>query len=192
MALDELTNKLYSAVKGIKNFIIFEQERPGINGRRFTLYKFRTMYNGSEDMQSQLAMERGKDRFGHIANDPRVIPIIGNFMRKTRLDELPQIYNIIRGDMVLFGPRPIHLYDYNEITIEQRELRELFNPGLIPINLFADYLIIHSAEDLRASDHRYNAQRLVDPLTPLKYIMLLFAAPIRYMKTLYNSSHPIP
>lgn len=191
MSLAELTNKFYTAAKRFKSYVIFEQERIGIEGRPFTIYKFRTMRRGSEGLYAKISEENGTDRFGHIANDPRVIPVIGPFLRFARLDEMPNFYNLFKGDMALVGPRPIPYCEHESLPAEQRALRERFKPGIIPINLFADFLKIHSAEDLRASDHRYNIQRLNDPLTPLRYFISALAVPIRYMKTLYNTPQPL-
>jgi lipopolysaccharide/colanic/teichoic acid biosynthesis glycosyltransferase len=67
----------------------------GLFGRNFTIYKFRTMVSNAEASGPQLATQ----------NDPRITPL-GNFMRKTRLDELPQLWNVLKGDMSLVGPRP--------------------------------------------------------------------------------------
>jgi exopolysaccharide biosynthesis polyprenyl glycosylphosphotransferase len=80
------------AVKRTTGPVIFRQQRPGEFGRRFTIYKFRTMRT---DVEPGLAEE----------NDPRITPI-GRIMRRTRLDELPQLWNVLKGDMSIVGPRP--------------------------------------------------------------------------------------
>ena len=76
--------------------VLFRQERVGLGGGSFTLYKFRTMINDAEKHVGPVWASR---------NDERVTPI-GRALRKTRVDELPQLYNILRGDMSLVGPRP--------------------------------------------------------------------------------------
>lgn len=86
--------------------IFFAQARTGRGGRRFKLYKFRTMVNGAAELKSQLLDRNqlsGPDF--KIANDPRVTRL-GAILRKTSLDEIPQILNILKGDMSLVGPRP--------------------------------------------------------------------------------------
>lgn len=77
------------------NSILFRQERVGLDGKTFTLYKFRTMRPDAEKNGPQFSVE----------GDPRVTRV-GRFLRKTHLDELPQLWNIIKGDMALVGPRP--------------------------------------------------------------------------------------
>lgn len=86
--------------------IFFRQERTGANGRKFTMLKFRTMVQNAVELKSQLAGDAastGPDF--KMRNDPRVT-WVGALLRKTSLDELPQIWNVVRGDMSLVGPRP--------------------------------------------------------------------------------------
>jgi len=86
--------------------LFFKQERNGMNGRKFTLLKFRSMVVGAEKMQEELlALNEMDGPVFKIKNDPR-ITIIGKFLRKTSLDELPQLINVFKGDMSLVGPRP--------------------------------------------------------------------------------------
>jgi exopolysaccharide biosynthesis polyprenyl glycosylphosphotransferase len=80
--------------------VVFRQERVGLNGRQFTMYKFRTMYKGAEDDTGPVWTS---------LNDPRITPL-GKFLRLTRLDELPQLVNVIRNDMSIVGPRPERPY----------------------------------------------------------------------------------
>ena len=86
--------------------LFFEQERNGMNGRKFTLLKFRSMVIGAEKMQEELlALNEMNGPVFKIRNDPRMTKI-GKFLRKTSLDELPQLINVLKGDMSLVGPRP--------------------------------------------------------------------------------------
>jgi exopolysaccharide biosynthesis polyprenyl glycosylphosphotransferase len=86
--------------------VLFRQQRVGENGRLFAMYKFRSMIHGADEMLEQI-VERTED--GRVlfkkANDPRVTRV-GRFLRHTSLDELPQVFNVIKGDMSLVGPRP--------------------------------------------------------------------------------------
>lgn len=85
---------------------LFRQERVGKHGRRFTMYKFRSMVIGADKMQAKLAHLNEMDGpVFKIENDPRFTRL-GKFLRKTSLDELPQLFNVFRGDMSLVGPRP--------------------------------------------------------------------------------------
>ena len=86
--------------------VLFCQERVGLNGRRFTLYKFRTMVADAEKMKDQLEQFNEADGpVFKIKNDPRITPI-GRFLRKTSMDELPQLWNVLKGEMSIVGPRP--------------------------------------------------------------------------------------
>lgn len=86
--------------------VLYRQKRIGLNGRSFTLYKFRSMYKGSHERLSEL-MERNeiKGPVFKIKNDPRVTAF-GKFLRKTSMDELPQFFNVFMGQMSIVGPRP--------------------------------------------------------------------------------------
>ncbi len=87
--------------------VFFKQVRSGLNGRRFTLYKFRTMTSDAEDRLEELRrLNEADGPVFKIRKDPRIIPLIGSFLRKHALDELPQLINIVKGEMSLVGPRP--------------------------------------------------------------------------------------
>jgi exopolysaccharide biosynthesis polyprenyl glycosylphosphotransferase len=109
---------------------LFIQERVGLNKRRFRLYKFRTM---TVDAEKQLAtLEHLNEVSGpafKIKNDPRVTKI-GKFLRKTSLDELPQLVNVLMGDMSLVGPRPLPVRDYNGFSHDWQRRRFSVLPGL--------------------------------------------------------------
>jgi exopolysaccharide biosynthesis polyprenyl glycosylphosphotransferase len=86
--------------------VLFSQTRCGLNGRRFTLYKFRTMVEGAEERMHEVEHLNEMDGpVFKVARDPRVTPV-GRLLRKFSLDELPQLWNVLRGDMSLVGPRP--------------------------------------------------------------------------------------
>ena len=85
---------------------VFMQERVGLRGRRFRFYKFRSMANGADGMKAQLRhLSEVDGPVFKLAADPRVTRV-GTFLRRTSLDELPQLINVIRGDMSIVGPRP--------------------------------------------------------------------------------------
>jgi exopolysaccharide biosynthesis polyprenyl glycosylphosphotransferase len=86
--------------------VFFLQKRMGLNGRRFLCYKFRTMVVNAEQLKESLMSQNEQEGpVFKIKNDPRVTSI-GRFLRKTSLDELPQLINVLKGDMSLVGPRP--------------------------------------------------------------------------------------
>ncbi|VSH39730.1 galactosyl transferase CpsE [Streptococcus pneumoniae] len=108
---------------------IFSQTRVGKNGRHFTFYKFRSMRVDAEAIKEQL-MDQNTMQGGmfKIDNDPRVTKI-GKFIRKTSLDELPQFWNVLIGDMSLVGTRPPTVDEYEKYTPEQKR-RLSFKPGI--------------------------------------------------------------
>ena len=87
--------------------VFFSQTRIGLHGRPFKMYKFRSMVTNAEELKKKLAEENGQsDRFiFKMKDDPRITKI-GHFIRKTSLDEFPQFFNVLKGDMSLVGPRP--------------------------------------------------------------------------------------
>ncbi len=109
--------------------VIFCQERNGLNGEPFKMYKFRTMVPNADALRS--AMEQYNELDGpafKMKRDPRVTKI-GAFLRKTSIDELPQLVNILRGEMSLVGPRPLPTYETAKCTAYQKQ-RLLVKPGL--------------------------------------------------------------
>lgn len=113
-----------------KGPVFFKQERLGLNGRKFYLYKFRTMVPDAENLLQKLKHLNESDGPAFkIENDPRIIPFIGKILRKTSLDELPQLINIIKGEMSLVGPRPPIPSEVEQYDIWQRR-RLSMKPGL--------------------------------------------------------------
>jgi exopolysaccharide biosynthesis polyprenyl glycosylphosphotransferase len=87
--------------------VLFKQERCGLNGRRFVLYKFRTMTVDAESEKNKLKNINEAERpVFKVKNDPRIIPVIGTLLRRAGFDEMPQLINVLKGEMSLVGPRP--------------------------------------------------------------------------------------
>lgn len=109
--------------------VLFAQERCSLNGRRFKLYKFRTMVKDAEGKLKDLMAfnQMGGPAF-KMDNDPRVTAV-GKFLRKSSLDEFPQLYNVLRGDMSLIGPRPPLPSEVEKYDFWQRR-RLSMRPGL--------------------------------------------------------------
>lgn len=110
----------------------FAQSRVGRNGRLFKLYKFRSMKNGADRLEEMLSPEELAEysKEYKLKNDPRVSKL-GSFLRKSSLDELPQLWNIIRGDMSLVGPRPLLPSELTgNYTPEERQMLMSVAPGL--------------------------------------------------------------
>ena len=96
--------------------ILFKQERPGLNGKIFTMYKFRSMTNM-------------KNKDGKLLSDEERLPRFGKILRATSLDEIPEIFNVLKGEMSLVGPRPLlveYLPRYNEFQARRHEVK----PGI--------------------------------------------------------------
>lgn len=109
--------------------IFFIQERVGKEGEIFKIYKFRSMNIDAESKRNTLLEKNKMDGpVFKIVDDPRVTKV-GRFMRKTSLDELPQLFNILRGDMSIVGPRPLVTYETKEFNTYQN-LRHNVKPGL--------------------------------------------------------------
>ncbi|RKD23178.1 sugar transferase [Ammoniphilus oxalaticus] len=96
--------------------VFFKQDRPGLNGVPFILYKFRTMTNEC-------------DEYGKLLPDHKRLTPFGKLVRKLSLDELPQLYNVLKGEMSLVGPRPL-LMEYLPLYTERQAMRHLVRPGI--------------------------------------------------------------
>lgn len=110
--------------------VFYTQERLGMNGRRFRVYKFRTMVQNADELLKELAeMNEADGPVFKIKNDPRIIPWVGSLLRKTSLDELPQLFNVLRGEMSLVGPRPPIPKEVDEYSVWHRR-RLSMKPGM--------------------------------------------------------------
>jgi len=110
--------------------VFFTQERVGLRKRVFRMYKFRSMHEGSEQKLKEIEhLNEAEGPIFKIANDPRVTRV-GRFLRRTSLDELPQLINVLRGHMSLVGPRPMSLRDVNLFDKGTQRKRFSVRPGL--------------------------------------------------------------
>jgi len=110
--------------------ILFHQDRSGLNGRPFTLYKFRTMVSNAEQLQHELAaMNEMSGPVFKVTNDPRVTPV-GKALRKFSIDEFPQLFNVLRGEMSLVGPRPLPVDEVKRFNDPAHRRRLSVRPGL--------------------------------------------------------------
>jgi len=107
---------------------LFRAQRIGRHGKTFSMYKFRTMVDGAEERLHEYAHLNVADGMVKIPDDPRVTRI-GKWLRRSSLDELPQIFNILVGHMSLVGPRPHDVHDLSALVVEQ-DPRMAMRPGL--------------------------------------------------------------
>ncbi len=108
----------------------FGQTRVGLNKRQFRMYKFRTMTADAEQIQDQLlALNEMTGPVFKIKDDPRITPL-GRVLRKTSIDELPQLFNVLKGDMSLVGPRAMSLRDYQLFDQDWQRRRFSVKPGI--------------------------------------------------------------
>ena len=120
-----------------KGTVLFKQERPGVNGKRFFIYKFRTMYPDNdrilkEYLEKNPEAKKEWELYRKLKSyDPRVTPI-GRFLRKYSLDELPQFFNVLKGDMSVVGPRPYILKEFDEYNVPENVRKKLLSvkPGI--------------------------------------------------------------
>jgi lipopolysaccharide/colanic/teichoic acid biosynthesis glycosyltransferase len=110
--------------------ILFRQQRSGLNGRPFILYKFRTMVTNAEQLKHELAaMNEMSGPVFKVSNDPRVTRI-GRFLRKFSIDEFPQLINVLRAEMSLVGPRPLPVDEVKRFNDLAHRRRLSVKPGL--------------------------------------------------------------
>jgi exopolysaccharide biosynthesis polyprenyl glycosylphosphotransferase len=110
--------------------VFFIQERVGLNKRRFHLYKFRTMVADAEERQPEIEhLNEVSGPVFKMTNDPRLTRV-GKLLRKTSIDELPQLFNVLKGDMSLVGPRPLPVRDYQGFRQDWQRRRFSVRPGI--------------------------------------------------------------
>ncbi|HLE82237.1 MAG TPA: sugar transferase, partial [Dehalococcoidia bacterium] len=130
IALAALTVKLVSPGP-----TFFAQEREGLRGGRIRVWKVRTMVPDAEALLGRHLAENAEAReewarYVKLRNDPRVIPVVGRFLRRSSVDELPQLWSVLRGEMSLVGPRPFTEYHLVQFPQEFRDLRRQAIPGM--------------------------------------------------------------
>ncbi len=110
--------------------VFFIQERVGLNKKRFHLYKFRTMVADAEERQREIEhLNEASGPVFKMKNDPRITRV-GKLLRKTSIDELPQLFNVLKGDMSLVGPRPLPVRDYQGFHQDWQRRRFSVRPGI--------------------------------------------------------------
>ena len=151
-------NPTYGPLVGLK--------RSGFGGSVITTYKFRTMHPYSEYLQQYLYDQNGLQKGGKIENDFRMTAW-GKIMRKCWLDELPMLYNWLRGELQIVGVRPLSMHYLGLYPPELQELRKKVRPGLIP-PFYAD--LPETFEEICESERRYIQSFIREPVrTQIRY-----------------------
>ena len=143
--------------------VLFRQVRQGRHGRPFSLLKIRSMHvdaerSLAEALHTDPARAEEWRRYRRLDGDPRVIPGIGRWIRRLSIDEIPQLWNVVRGDMSIVGPRPMELEVARAFPPEHTRVRQLVRPGLTGLWQVSGRSE-HDLEGLRALDERYIRER---------------------------------
>jgi len=144
--------------------VFYRQERVGLNGKLFTLYKLRTMINDAEEVSGPVFSTE---------EDDRVTPI-GRFLRATRIDELPQLYNVLKGDLSIVGPRPERPFFVKQFQEEMDDykLRHMVKPGITGLAQVAGFYSTNTNDKLR-----YDLYYITDYSLLLDFRILLQTIP---------------
>jgi lipopolysaccharide/colanic/teichoic acid biosynthesis glycosyltransferase len=154
--------------------LIFKMNRITEGGKMKAFYKLRTMHWYAEYLQHFMYRENGLNEGGKFKNDDFRIPAWGRFFRRYWLDELPMLYNLLKGDLKLVGVRPLSSQYFNLYTKEFQKRREKYKPGLIP-PFYVD--LPNTLEEIMASEKKYLMQYDKSPVwTDIKY----------FFNTIYN------
>ena len=155
--------------------IIFKQKRVGKNGRVFNFYKFRSMYPDAEERKKALmSQNKMEGLMFKMDNDPRIFPF-GRFLRKTSLDEFPQFWNVLKGDMSLVGTRPPTLDEYEKYSLYHAS-RLSIKPGITGLWQISGRSDITDFEDVVRLDREYirNFSTFEDLRIMLKTVAVVF------------------
>ena len=156
--------------------IVFGHTRKGKGGKDIKVYKFRTMYSNANEIFESFTSEQKEEYYKNfkLDNDPRVTKL-GGFLRKTSLDELPQLFNILKGDMTIIGPRPIV---EKEISKYGNKAEKLFSvvPGL------AGYWQAHGRSDTTYEERVEMDMYYIDNMSFYLDVKILFQTAISVLK----------
>lgn len=155
--------------------LVFKQKRVGVNGRVFEFYKFRSMYSDAEERKKELMKQNEmQGLMFKMENDPRITKV-GAFIRKTSIDELPQFWNVLKGDMSLVGTRPPTLDEYQQYNYYQKR-RISFRPGITGLWQISGRSDIKDFDEVVKLDLEYidNWSLLLDFKIIFKTILVVF------------------
>nr|WP_280959768.1 sugar transferase [Anaerophaga thermohalophila] len=148
---------------------MFPMERVGRHGKIIKVYKLRTMHPFAEFLQDYITKLNGYNKTGKPANDFRIASW-GKFYRKYWLDELPQLLNVLKGELNIVGVRPLSRTRFNELPEDVRKIRVRFKPGCIPPYVA---LLMPDADGNIEAERIYLSEKVKRPLsTDFKYFFL--------------------
>lgn len=157
--------------------IFFTQKRIGENGEIFNMYKFRTMVKNAEKLRSKyIKLNEADGPVFKINNDPRYTKF-GKILSRTGLDELPQIFNVLKGDMSLVGPRPLPVYEAKKLTKDQN-IRLLVKPGITSSWIINGHHK-HNFKNWMKMDKDYVQNATI--LSDIKILFKTLLIPLRYL-----------
>jgi lipopolysaccharide/colanic/teichoic acid biosynthesis glycosyltransferase len=145
--------------------VLFVQRRVGLHGAEFSIYKLRTMVTGADRLEPEL-VRTGERTFLKLRNDPRITRV-GRVLRKLSIDELPQLVNVLRGEMSLVGPRPLMPSEVQNMPRSARQRRFAVKPGITGLWQVSGRSACSDEERIRL-DHEY-----VERWTPLLDLQIL-------------------
>lgn len=168
----------FEAHRPVLDFFIYRQERIGRYNEPFNMYKFRTMKHGAHKLQDNFQ----KDDRGKVIDDDRYT-MIGRWLKRKRIDEMPQIVNVLRGEMSVVGPRPHSRKFYEKyIPSESKTSRQIVKPGILkPMMAFSDYDF--GGLEYRCDDQFIKDQALHSRTNVLRYLLRAIA-PQKYKRVL--------
>ncbi|TWD92382.1 exopolysaccharide biosynthesis polyprenyl glycosylphosphotransferase [Neobacillus bataviensis] len=163
-----------------KGKVFFSQKRVGLNGKEFKMYKFRSMVsNAEEKLQELLKYNEVSGAMFKMKDDPRITKV-GKFIRKTSIDELPQLFNVLKGDMSLVGPRPPLLREVAEYSDYDKQ-RLLVLPGCTGLWQVSGRNSVGFAEMVELDIHYIqNRSVMTDIMILLKTVLVLFGSKDAY------------
>lgn len=155
-------NEFLELKKSSSYGLIFKMKRVGKNGKLFHVYKFRTMHPFSEYLHHYMLHKHGFARSGKIQDDFRLTPW-GRWMRKYWIDELPQLYNLLKGDMKLVGVRPVSESYFELLDEDLKAKRIKFKPGCIPP--YVSMNVNSSVNEVLEAEREYLERKEKNPYT---------------------------